>query len=291
MENNEKKRKNTPGVYICIPAYNNESYIGETIKSILDQTYPNIHLIIVDDHSKDDTMRVLRSFAEKDARVEIYENENNLGMSGNWNRCLTLCMEREDCAYIKLVCADDLLVPKAIEKEVRVLQKYPGVVLVSSETKLVDLKGNGKGFYSRYPARGPVDGKKVVRRGFFNKDYFGAPQANMFRKSACQKAGGFDPALNYIIDYDFFVRLAMCGEVYALHESLNLFRVRKDSNTGQVMGEDKRKTKIYVDEHRYLVEKQAKELRLANWQVNLSVRIRRLRCFMASVYLKIFVRA
>ena len=285
-----EKSKKKPGVYVCIPAYNNASYIGETIQSILDQTYENIHVIIVDDNSKDNTWQVLCDFAKQDSRVLIYRNDKNLGMSGNWNKCLSLCMEREDCEYIKLVCADDLLVPHTIEKEVMILEKYPRVVLVSSETKLVDLNGNGKGFYRRYPARGPVDGKKVVRRGFFNKDYFGAPQANTFRKSICKKTGGFDSNLTYIIDYDFFVSLAKCGDVYAIHESLNLFRVRNDSNTGLVMGGDKEKTGIYVDEHRYLVEKNAKDLHMAAWEVELSVLIRRIRCFMAWVYLKIFVR-
>lgn len=279
-----------PGVYVCIPAYNNGQYIGETIESIINQSYNNIHLIIVDDNSQDDTWEVLKSYKNKDSRIAIYQNKKNLGMAGNWNRCLELCLEQDDCEFIKLVCADDLLERSLIEREVQVLLRYPNVVLVSSNTKLIDLKGKNKGFYKRFYEKGPVKGAKIVRRGFFVKDYFGAPQANMFRKSICVMGKGFDPNLTYIIDYDFFVSIAKCGDVYAIHEPLNFFRVRGDSNTGQVMGANKEKTKRYIYEHRYLVEKNANELKLARWEVELSVYIRKIRCFMAAVYLKIFVR-
>ncbi len=275
-----------PLVSVCIPAYNNAEYIGETIDSILKQTYQNLELVVVDDNSKDDTLKVLQEYAAKDGRVRVYHNENNLGMSGNWNHCLELCQGE----FIKLVCADDLLAENALEKEVQALIEHPSAVMAESDTKLVDLNGNGKGFYKRFGAKGLVSGSKVARKGFFVKNYFGAPQANTFRKSAYEKVGGFDTDYTYILDYDFWVELAKLGDVYIIHESLNFFRVRNDSNTGQVMGEDKQKTAIYVAEHRHLLEKNKEALHLSGFEVELSVLIRRLRCFMASVYLKIFVR-
>ena len=72
-----------PLVSVCIPAYNNAGYIRETIDSILNQTYHNIELVVVDDNSKDNTLDVIRSV--KDSRVKVYHNEENLGMVGNWN--------------------------------------------------------------------------------------------------------------------------------------------------------------------------------------------------------------
>ena len=273
-------------VSICIPAYNNAAYIGQTIESILNQTYTDIELIIVDDNSTDNTFEVISGYSEKDSRVKVFKNEKNLGMSGNWNRCLELCSGE----FIKLICADDLLLPESVEKEVSAFEEYPDVVLVSSATKLVDLDGKNKGFYKRYPSKKPIDGKKVVRRGFFNKDYFGAPLANMYRKSVCMEVGGFDTNYTYILDYDLFVSIANKGQVYFIHEPLNMFRVRNDSNTGQVMGNDKEKNRIYVNEHRYLVEKNKKIVNLSSFEVEISVLIRKLRCFMASVYLKVFVR-
>lgn len=272
-------------VSVCIPAYNNADYICETIDSVLNQTYKNIELVIVDDNSNDNTLEIIKHYEAKDNRVKVYHNDKNLGMAGNWNHCLELCKGE----FIKLMCADDLIVPETIEREVAVFEKYPEVVLVSSNTKLVDLDGNKKGFYTRYPVKVPVDGKKVNKRGFFNKDYYGAPQANLFRKSTYEVIGGIDSKLTYIVDYDFFVRIANTGKVFSILEPLNLFRVRNDSNTGQVMGGDKKKTAKYVAEHRYMFEKNKEILGLSNFQIKLAVLIRKFRCFAGAVYLKIFV--
>lgn len=275
-----------PLVSICIPAYNNADYIGETVESILKQSYQNLELIIVDDNSKDHTLEVIQEYAKKDMRIRIYHNDNNLGMSGNWNYCLSLCKGE----FIKLICADDLLAENTLQKEVEALVQNPSAILVESDTKLVDLNGKGKGFYKRFPARGLVSGRKVTRRGFFNKDYFGAPQANTFRRDAYERVGGFDTSYTYILDYDFFAELAKLGDIYIIHESLNFFRVRGDSNTGQVMGDDKEKTAAYVAEHRYLLEKNREALQLSGLEIGLSVLIRRFRCFAASIYLKLLVR-
>lgn len=277
---------NQPLVSVCIPAYNNADYIGETIECILKQSYQNLELIIVDDNSKDDTLEKIRVYADKDTRVKIYHNEKNLGMSGNWNYCLSLCKGE----FIKLICADDILATETIEREVQALLENPSAVMVESDTKLIDLAGKGKGFYKRYPVKGLVSGKKVTRKGFFNKDYFGAPQANTFRREAYERVGGFDTNYTYILDYDFFAEIAKLGDIYIIHEPLNFFRVRGDSNTGQVMGDDKEKTNIYVAEHRYLLEKNKEELNLSKLEIEVSVWIRRFRCFAASIYLKLFVR-
>lgn len=271
---------------IGIPAYNNGAYIGETIESILAQTYENLELVIVDDHSSDNTYEVLEEYARKDSRVRIFRNEKNLGMSGNWNRCLELCTGD----YLKLVCADDLLDPQMIEKEIKVLEKYPDVVLVGSDTRLIDLQGHYKGWYKRYKHSGAIDGSIVARKGFFRWDYFGAPQANTFRRSAFEQVGGFSSEFHYIVDYDFFVNVAKLGRIYIIHEPLNYFRVRGDSNTGQVMGEDKEKTRIYIEEHVRLFQKNKQDLGLSNRDIKYAIFMRKLRCFMASVYLKVFVR-
>ena len=78
------------------------------------------------------------------------------------------------------------------------------------------------------------------------------------------------------------------GDVYIIHEPLNFFRVRNDSNTGNVMAGDK--TADYVKEHIHLVTKFKEELHLSNADIRRSVRIRKFRNFAAGIYLKLFVR-
>ena len=271
-----------PLVSVCIPAYNNAAYISETIESVLKQTYRNLELVICDDRSKDRTVEVIEKF--EDDRIKLYKNEKNLGMAGNWNHCLKKCSGE----FIKLICADDMLAEDCLEKEVRALKEHPTAVLAESDTRLFDLDGKPKGFYKRYKTSGLTDGKQIARKGFFVKNYFGAPLANTFRRSALKQTGGFDPWYTYILDYDFWVQLACKGDVFIIHEPLNYFRVRNDSNTGEVMAGDK--TELYVKEHIHLLKKFRKELGLSDADIRRSVRIRRLRNFAAGVYLKVFVR-
>lgn len=137
------------------------------------------------------------------------------------------------------------------------------------------------------PHEGRGEWKEDCEKRVLFQNYFGAPLANMFRKSVLDEVHGFDTNYYYILDYDLWVRIACLGNVYIIHEPLNFFRVRNDSNTGEVMAGDK--TETYVKEHRYLVEKHAKELHMSKFEVELSVLIRRLRNFAGSVYLKLFV--
>lgn len=144
-------------VSVCIPTYNSAEYIEDTVKSILNQTYQNLELVIIDDCSMDNTVELVKGIA--DSRIKLYENEHNLGMVGNWNRCL----EMASGEYIKLICADDMIEQNAIEKEAEILEKYSTVNLVESDTKLVDIDGKKTGSFPRYYKSGVVDGKKVAK--------------------------------------------------------------------------------------------------------------------------------
>jgi glycosyltransferase involved in cell wall biosynthesis len=278
-----------PLVSVCIPAYNSADTIVDTMQSVLDQTYKNIELIVVDDRSRDDTWQVINQFREEhlpDSRVEIilYQNEKNLGMAGNWNRCLELCRGE----YIKLLCADDLIDKSLIAREVDIMERYPEVNLVQSDTRFIDIYDKTTGFYRRYYKDGLIDGKEACRFSVFTRDYLGAPLANLIRRSAYEQWGGFDTSFIYIIDYDFFMKLSCHGKIYIIHEPLNSFRIRGDSNTGQVMNGDK--GYLYIAEHRRLVEKYAEELELSRWQVHLSVQIRKVMSVLGGIYLKIFLK-
>jgi hypothetical protein len=189
---------------------------------------------------------------------------------------------------MKLLCADDLIDSSLIAREVQIMEQYPQVNLVQSDTRFIDIHNKTTGFYRRYYPSGLVEGKKACRFSLFTRDYLGAPLANLIRRSAYEREGGFDPSFVYIIDYDFFLKLSCRGKIFIIHEPLNSFRIRNDSNTGQVMNGDK--GDIYIAEHRRLVEKYASELGLSALQVELSVGIRRFMSFLGGIYLKIFVR-
>ena len=93
---------NNPLVSICIPAYNSAPFIERTIRSALKQTYDNIEVVVVDDCSSDNTVQVVQSI--EDERVRLICNESNLGMTGNWNKCVRSCKENILNLFRLMIC-------------------------------------------------------------------------------------------------------------------------------------------------------------------------------------------
>jgi len=115
----------TPLVSILIPAYNAERWIGDTIRSALAQTWPRTEVIIVDDGSRDQTLRVAREFASKAVRVVTQENQ---GASAARNKALQLYQGD----YIQWLDADDLLAPDKIAKQMETVECHSKRTLFSS---------------------------------------------------------------------------------------------------------------------------------------------------------------
>lgn len=132
--------KNFPLVSVLIPAYNHENYIQETIESIINQTYSNIELIILDDGSKDKTWEKITELKQKceNRFVKIhFETKQNEGT------CLTLnrLLELSSGEFVYIIASDDLAKPQAIEKEVKFLQGNPDYALVVGDNEYVDSNG------------------------------------------------------------------------------------------------------------------------------------------------------
>src|SRR5688572_5841450 len=107
--------KFSPKVSVLIPTYNYAHYLDEAIKSVLNQTFSDFELIIVDDKSSDNTSEVVQKFLS-DPRVSFYINDENLGLVHNFNRCL----EYAKGDYIKFLMADDIFNEQLLEKYVAV---------------------------------------------------------------------------------------------------------------------------------------------------------------------------
>ena len=272
-----------PLVSVCIPIFNNEDYIKETVLSIIEQSYVNIELIIVDDSSKDKSIEIVKQLIKSypGKRIKLYENEKNLGMVGNWNKCLSLCTGK----YIRLICADDRIDSSLIEKEVTILESDETLVATSTDSIFIDSNGKNKGPYKRYKKSGAVFGEEIVRASFAHRDLYGPPLAILFRKSVYDKTGGFDERFNFILDYDFFTKLFLQGNVFVQHAPLTYFRIRHDSNTGKVLNGEKGQT--YLMEHEMLYRKYADRLNLTEKQINRYVLHRKIYSFLGGLYLKV----
>ena len=276
-------RKEQPLVSIVIPAYNNENTIIATLESIRNQSYKNIEIIIIDDNSKDKTLQLVTEQQKKDNRIKIYHNSTNLGMIGNWNKCIQM----SNGEFVKLVCADDLLDKNEIEKETGVMILNPSVNLVESDTRLIDINGKKTGSFKRYHKSGLVKGKKIARTSIIWNNFFGAPVNNLIRKSVLDKTGYFDEQFTYILDFDMWMKIACTGDVYIIHELLISFRIRNDSNTGNLIGKDR---ETDVAEHQRRVDKYAGELQLNRFEYAFSIWFRKFRNAAIGIYLRVFAK-
>lgn len=131
---------NSPLVSVLIPAYNHENYVQETIKSIINQTYKNIELIIVDDGSKDFTWQKIQELKEvceaRFARVH-FETKQNEGTCNTMNKLLSYAQGE----FIYLIASDDVAKPQAIEKEATFLVKNPDYALCVGDNEFIDADG------------------------------------------------------------------------------------------------------------------------------------------------------
>jgi len=121
--------QNIPLVSVLLPCYNTEQYVEETIDSLLGQTYSNFEIVAINDCSTDSTLDILNRLAQKDDRIKVFSNENNLKLIKTLNKGVGLCRGE----FIARMDADDIALPERLEKEVRFLQENPDHDIVSTQ--------------------------------------------------------------------------------------------------------------------------------------------------------------
>jgi glycosyltransferase involved in cell wall biosynthesis len=132
-----------PKVSIGVPVYNDERYLGETIQSLLAQTFEDFELIICDNASTDRTAEIARDYAARDSRIRYARNERNLGAARNYGRCFALAGGE----YFRWFAGDDLAARESLARCVDVLDRDRGVVLAYPRTRLIDGQGRPLGDY------------------------------------------------------------------------------------------------------------------------------------------------
>jgi glycosyltransferase involved in cell wall biosynthesis len=125
---------NSPLISVALATYNGSQFIREQLDSILTQTYPNIEVIIVDDCSTDNTIDILREYTEIYTNIQVYVNEQNMGVNQTFNKTLMLC--RGD--LIAICDQDDIWLPNKLMDSVEGIGEYS---LVYSNSLLMDEYG------------------------------------------------------------------------------------------------------------------------------------------------------
>ena len=208
-----------PKVCVIIPCYNRGKYIAETVESVLNQTYPNIELIVVDDGCTDHSREVLERYAD---RIKILEHPGrvNKGQSA----ALNLGIRSSHSEYIAFLDSDDLFAPEKIEKQVRFLEENAQFGLVYANGHTID--ENGKKIFRIYGDHHhePSDPNRLLLNC-----YFLLPNNSLLRREVLDRAGLFDETLRSAQDHDLAIRIAEVTKIAYLNECLFFYRRHGDS--------------------------------------------------------------
>ena len=218
---------------ICIPAYNGDKFIAQAIQSVLDQTVKDFHLIIVNDASTDDTLKISQSFT--DPRITIFQNPTHLGLVGNWNKCLELASSQ----YIQIFHQDDLMMPTTLECLVDFLNAHPEAGFVFSNIITIDAQGTYlRGHWNPrvLPDQDTVFMKNDLFEALLQYENFIPCQTVMLRRELIHNAGKFDDRLRYTPDLEMWMRLALYADVGYINEPLIYLRCHERQESRAYLG-------------------------------------------------------
>ncbi len=211
-----------PLVSVCIPVYNCEQYLAQAIDSVLTQTYGNFELIIGDNCSTDGTAAIIAQC--QDPRVRAVRHESNLGLVGNWNRLMSLVRGK----YVKFLCADDFLYPDCLAVQTAILEdpRNQAVAMAFCRRDIVDGRGKRRFTWGFSGRQGRWPGVDIIRKSIrHGTNIVGEPGSVLFRAELLPQVGEFSATASWLVDLDFWSRLLVLGEGYAISRPLCAFRV------------------------------------------------------------------
>lgn len=215
-----------PLVTIGIPTYNRAELFERALKSALAQSYPNLEILVSDNHSPDDTPEVV--FRYPNPRIRYIRQTQNIGMVGNWNACL----KEAKGQYFLLLSDDDILLPTGIESLLNAYTRYPNAAFVYGH---VDAIGNPVGTkYPKYPPSPEQENPTQAAEGFLTNGRATFACGILYRLDAVTQKMDYSDTYGLLFDAQFWIAQALerqqpvvfCSEPvaqYLLHTSNESF--------------------------------------------------------------------
>jgi glycosyltransferase involved in cell wall biosynthesis len=217
-----------PAVSVCIPVYKGERHIAETVRSVLRQTFSDFELVVLDNANTDRTAEIVQAIP--DSRIRLEHNDSVLPVADNWNRAVRLSRS----PLVKLLCADDLLYPTCLQRQVAAMREQENIALVASRHDFLNADGRvvlprrGLGGLLGYrTGRDAI--RRVVRHG---ANPIGDPGDVLFRREHFDATTGFDENRVFVMELDLWTRLLAHGDFLGLPDTLSAFRLAGDTISG-----------------------------------------------------------
>lgn len=210
-----------PLISVIIITYNRGRYIREAVESVVNQSFKDLELIIIDDCSTDDTESIIAEYAKKDDRVRYFKLPERGGISKARNFAL-----RESVGeYIAVLDSDDVWCDNnKLKKQYEFLNKNSDYVLVGGGVIVIDETGKEIKKYFN------LEKDKDIRGNILYKNQF-AHSSVMFRKDVALKVGGYDENLNIGEDYDLWLKLGAIGKMHNFQEYFLKYRTHQGNIT------------------------------------------------------------
>ena len=232
-------------VSVIIPAYNHEKYIGATIYSVLEQSYRDFELIVINDGSIDNTEDEILKF--NDSRIK-YFSQKNIGAHSTINRGIELATG----SYISILNSDDIYSSSRLEKCLNFLEERKDYSVVITEVEGINEEGapvlNPKNnqiqaWLDWYRDALDSYNSRSFLLSFFAKNILITTSNYFVRKDAFEKVGGFR-GLRYAHDWDMLLRLSQCCNVYLMRDVLLKYRIHESNTVHEENSDDKVKFEV-----------------------------------------------
>ncbi|MGB5896888.1 MAG: glycosyltransferase [Geitlerinemataceae cyanobacterium] len=214
-----------PQISVIIPVYNGEKTIRETIESVLAQTFTDFELLIINDGSTDETIKIIESFG--DPRIQVFSYEN-AGLAASRNRGI----DRATTDYIAFIDADDLWTPEKLYDQFQALQENPKAAVAYSWTDYIN-ESSQVIYQGGYPT---VNGDAYAH--LLLVCFLENGSNPLIRKQALLEVGGFDESLPAAEDWDLYIRLATRYHFVGVPRPQILYRVATDNMSSHVLRQE-----------------------------------------------------
>lgn len=234
-------------ISVCIPTYNGARYLRACLDSVLTQTYKEIEILVVDDGSTDSTLAILDSYATNDKRIRVIRNDKNIGLVGNWNRCIKLAQGE----WIKFLFQDDLLETNCLENMLTTMRD--GDLFIACGRKFEfepQTTPEIKKFYldnkllieNLYATKAKLSGKEFadIAVNLIGCNLVGEPTVTLIHRSVFENFGDFNNRLIMSCDLEYWTRVAIHTGIRFVPDELAVFRVH-----GQATSAENRRDRQY----------------------------------------------